>query len=567
MKAKNARLLISFMALAVFAIAAAPAFGQGVAFQASSLPVQVRGEGLTETIGAVVLQATGSGTVPSGSSITIVYSGAIASPSSFTAQAGLSCSIGATPCTNFTVSATGSQYTVQVNTSTAFAPGNYIEVSQIRMNINALGSGTTTVTATLSGTSATPVTNPITFTQSQVVVASIVNPSVKGSIATSPTPVLQTCSIAGGGYTFSVKAGENYPAAVTSSTDETNFTGAIYTISNGSLVNVSIANVPSGLAVAVGGYTVTFNGSSLVTTSGGSTPIAPQALGSPLYNATTTGAIFNGSTAVTTAASWPGSYTLSLASGSAVQTSSGGTLSWTFSVTGDSTSAVEAFTVGFTIGLPTSSGAAISGTTGSLASIGTVVTATATVSLSPSSGVVSFATNNEGGGTVATIGDCVTNLLFPFSTNQAGFDTTVMISNTSADKTAFPTGGAAAQSGTCTMTFYPTDLTTQTSSSSGTAGTPSQFTTPTIPAGGAYSFAQSTSSFKGQSGYMFAVCRFLDAHAFSFVVNGTPSTGTISQGLLALVIPNGSISTGRLANPGNGGVAFVATGSWEGLVH
>jgi hypothetical protein len=143
----------------------------------------------------------------------------------------------------------------------------------------------------------------------------------------------------------------------------------------------------------------------------------------------------------------------------------------------------------------------------------------------------------------------VTNLLFPFTTNQVGFDTNVQISNTSADKLAFPSGGATAQAGTCTLTYYPTDLTTQTASVSGNAGTPSQFTTPSIPAGGAYAFAQSTSTFKNQSGYMFAVCRFLDAHGFSFVVNGTPTTGTISQGLLALVIPNGSISTGRLANP------------------
>jgi hypothetical protein len=186
--------------------------------------------------------------------------------------------------------------------------------------------------------------------------------------------------------------------------------------------------------------------------------------------------------------------------------------------------------------------------------------------LSPGAGsTVSFATNNEGTGTIATLGDCVTNLLFPFTTNQVGFDSNIQISNMSADKLAFPSGGATAQSGTCTLTYYPTDLTTQTSSAAGAAGTPSQFTTPSIPAGGAYSFAQSTSTFKGQSGYMFAVCRFLDAHGFSYVVNGTPTTGTISQGLLALVIPNASISTGRLANP-NAGVTFTA-GNYEALAH
>jgi len=534
------------LALVAMIIASAPAYAAGVAFQASSLPLQVRGEGLTETIGAVVLQATGTGTVPAGSSITIVYSGGIASASTAFPGGntnGLSCSIaslGVATCgagtTDFSTSATGSQFTVAFNSAVTFAPGDYIEISQVRMNVNALGSATSSVTATLSGTSSAPTTAPITFTQSQVVVASIVNPSVKGS--TSGTPVIQTCNVAIG--TFSVTATEKYPAAITSGgapgLDENNFTGTIYTINNGSLINVTVTNVPSGLAVVANTWQVSINGGA----ASGATAFGSTASGITVSTASTTN-----------------------------QTSTGAALTWTFSVVGDSTGAIESYTFNFSIGLPKSSAPFVQ--TGTLPAIGTVVSATATVSLSPSSGIVSFATNNEGSGTVATVGDCVTNLLFPFTTNQAGFDSNIQVSNTSADKTAFPSGGATAQAGTCTMTFYPTDLTTQTNSAAGTAGTPSQFTTPTIPAGGAYSFAQSTSAFKGQSGYMFAVCRFLDAHGFSFVVNGTPSTGTISQGLLALVIPNNSIPgtgaapAGRLSNPANN--ATFAAGTYEGLAH
>src|ERR1035438_9735855 len=116
MKAMNARIVISCLALAAMLIMAAPAANaQGVAFQASSLPLQARGEGLTETIGAVVLQATAAGTVPAGSSITIVYSGTIANASSFTGQAGLSCSLGGTTCAaaGLSTAASGSQLTVQ----------------------------------------------------------------------------------------------------------------------------------------------------------------------------------------------------------------------------------------------------------------------------------------------------------------------------------------------------------------------------------------------------------------------------------------------------------------------
>ncbi len=497
----------SFLMICAVALVAAPAFGQGVAFQASSLPVQVRGEGLTETIGAVVLQATGSGTVPSGSSITIVYSGAIASPSAFTAQAGLSCSIGATPCTNFTVSATGSQYTVQVNTSTSFVAGNYIEVSQIRMNINALGSATSTVTATLSGTSATPVTNPITFTQSQVVVASIVNPSVKGSVG-STVPALQTCNIAAAN-TFTVTFTENYPAALTSTVDEGNFTGAIYTITNGSQVNVVVSSVPSGLSVQAQTYTAKVNG----TTVGGTT-----ALGAAVS----------------------GALTLNLAGGTAAfQTSSGGALTYTFFVTGDSTAAIESFTVTFGIGIANSAGTGFKAS--SLPSLGTVVSATAAVSLAPSSGVVSFATNNEGGGTVANISDCVTNMLFPFVTNQNGYDTSFSIANTTSDDLAFGAGaGATAQSGSCTMTLWPTTDTTLTSSSP--LGSTVQYTTPTIPAGSVYAFSigGNGTPLAGQTGYIITVCRFLNAHGFAFLTNGFAQAAgpQLSHGYLGLVLPN-----------------------------
>jgi hypothetical protein len=548
MKAKNGLVLISCLTLVALATMATPAHAAGVAFQSSSISIQTRGEGLTETIGQVVLQATGAGTIPAGASITLVYSGAITNTSSFpgTNTNGLTCSIASlggtcgAGITDFSTVANGTQLTVQFNSAVTFAVGDTLEISQVRMNVNALGSATTGVTVTLSGTNS-GTGNPITFTNSQLAVGSIINPSVKGSVG-SGAPTLQTCNVSTS--TFTVKVSENYTAALTSTTDENNFT-PITTAANGSLVNIVLSNIPSGFGVTPTGYTATSNG---VAITGGTGALGTEAgFASPAGTANT----------------YPGSFAVSLVSSSSFLVSTGGALTYTFAVSGDSTSAIETFTVSFSIGLPNSGGTAF-GTATSIAAIGTVVSSTATVSLGPSSGIVSFATNNEGSGTVATIGDCVTNLLFPFTTNQVGFDSNIQISNTSADKLAFTTGGATAQSGTCTLTYYPTDLTTQTASAAGTAGTPVQFTTPTIPAGGAYSFAQSTSTFKGQSGYMFAVCRFLDAHGFSFVVNGTPSTGTISQGLLALVIPSNSLTAGRLANPSN----IVWTGgTYEGLVH
>jgi len=509
----------SFLVICAVAIAATPAFAQGpgVAFQASSLPLQARGEGLTETIGAVVLQATAQGTVPGGSSVTIVYSGSIANASAFgttTATgytAGLSCSVTGTPALNgagcgsaigngntyFSTSASGSQLTVQFNTQVVFNAGNYLEVSQVRMNVNALGSATTTVTATLSGTSSAPITNPITFTQSQVGVSSIVNPSVVGSIPSGGSAAaIQTCAVPTGN-TFSVKVAENYPAAFTSLTDEMGFS-SLGTIANGSLVNIVINNLPSGLAVQA------FPSNSF-------TYVGPS-----------------------------GNFALTLLSGTpAYQVSTGSALTFTVAITGDSTSAVESFTVPFGIGLPNSKNTALSGSVGTLPSIGTIVTTTATVSLGPTSGIVSFATNNEGGGTVATISDCVTNLMFPYVTNQNGYDTSFSVANTTNDDLAFGAGaGATTQSGSCTLSLWPTMDTTLSSASP--LGTASQYTTPTIPSGSVYAFSQSSTSFSGQTGYIIAVCRFLNAHGFAFLTNGFAQAAgpQLSHGYLGLILPN-----------------------------
>jgi len=539
----------SFLVICAVAIAATPVIAQGVAFQASSLPLQARGEGLTETIGAVVLQATAAGTVPAGSSITIVYSGSIANASAFgtaaAPTAGLSCSIAAqgtisaaNPCgttnSTFQTSASGSQLTVQFNATVNFSAGNYIEVSQVRMNVNGLGSGTTTVTATLSGTSSTPASNPITFTQSTVGVSSIVNPSVTGK-APASAAAIQTCAVPVGdtnnvtsagpatapnGNFFTVSAAENYPAALTSTADETAFS-SLGTIANGSLINVTVSNVPAGLAVQADTYSMTINGAAVTTVSAGPVTTTNQSA----FGA----AIGSGNL-----------QTLSLlAATPAFQVSTGAAMTWTFAVSADSTSALESYTITFGIGLPNSKGTAMSGAIAALPSIGTIVSATAAVSLGPSSGIVSFATNNEGGGTVATISDCVTNIMFPYVTNQNGYDTSFSIANTTNDDLAFGAGqGASTQSGSCTLSLWPTTDTTLAAASP--LGTASQYTTPTIPSGSVYAFSQSGTSFSGQTGYIITVCRFLNAHGFAFLTNGfAQSAGPqLSHGYLGLILPN-----------------------------
>jgi len=523
MQVKKVRLMSCLALVASLAFMAAPAFAQGVAFQSSSLPQQVRFEGVTETVGAVVLQATGTGTIPINSSITIVYSGTITN--SLDAHAvsgafkGTPCGAGACASDNgtavFGVSPSGNQLTISVSntgTNATFIGGDYIVISQVRINVNALGSGTSTVTATLSGTSATPTTNPITFTNSSVPVASVVNPSINVT-TTASTSAIQTCSVSVA--SFSVTVAERYPAAFTSFTDESNFTPS-YTPSNGTSLAFTVTGVPNGFAVSYTGPT----------------------------NASGTAATYGA------------------ASSAATQLSSGSPLTFTIPILTDNTSAVESTSFGFSVGVNTGTSSSPAVGSGSITPIGTTVTVTANAGLAGVSGkTVNFAANSYGGGNVLTIGDCVTNLLFPFISNQVGFDTSIQIANTTANALAFGTGnGASAQNGTCQLTFYPTDLTTQTATSAGNNGTVVQATTPIINSGGVYSFLQSTSTFANQSGYMYAVCRFLDAHGFSFVINGNTTTATISQGLLALVIQNEN--TRLPAGPYSG-----PAGNYEALGH
>jgi len=540
MQAKKVRSLFSGFALVVgLAILAAPAFGQGVQFQVSSLPQQARIEGLTETMGAVVIQATTTnGTVKSGSSITVLYSGSITSPANGQAAVvgsacaaalpagapGTNCTVSGTVggvnqgsggVTGITVSINGNALTIAFTADKAFsAAGDNLVISQVRVNVNGLGAAVGSVTATLSGTSALPTTNPITFTNATVPVASIVNPSLNigfnGNSLT--TPALQTCGV--NTSNFNIIVAERYPAALTITGQEAGFTPS-YTVVNGTTVTVALAGVPTGMGVVFSGVNAGVAGSAAAQAAYGVNPPAPA-----------------GSTIGVTASS-------------AFQAGNG---SFTFTITGGATSLTEAFELDFKIGSLNSAGTALSGT--SIAALGTTQNITATVSLGPvqaaNAGPVSFAANTQGSGTIATIGDCVTNLLFPFVTNQVGFDTSIQISNTSSDALAFSSGNANKANGVCTLTLYPTDLTTQTATAAGTVGTPSQITTPNIPSGGVVSFLQSGTSFKGQSGYVLAVCRFLDAHGFGFVLNGPQATATISQGLLALVIPNNSISNGRV---------------------
>ena len=132
---------------------------------------------------------------------------------------------------------------------------------------------------------------------------------------------------------------------------------------------------------------------------------------------------------------------------------------------------------------------------------------------------------------------CQTNLLFTFVTNQAKYDTALVLSNTSADPF-----GTTQQSGTCTLNFYGNNP-------------PQAATTPAIHAGTVYSTYVSAIA-PGFGGYVIAVCNFQYAHGLAFIMSG----GSTHQSPVypALVIPYG------VRSPADASLGAIA-GSGEAL--
>jgi len=135
-----------------------------------------------------------------------------------------------------------------------------------------------------------------------------------------------------------------------------------------------------------------------------------------------------------------------------------------------------------------------------------------------------------------TIQICRTVLLYPYITNQAGFDTGLTIANVTQDP--FGTG---AQSGSCKLSYY--------------GGTTAAPTTPpgpsdtgNIAAGTVWVNTLQTIAPNFQ-GYMFAVCNFQYAHGFAFISD--TGARNLAMGYLALISPDpGTVSNGtRNASP------------------
>ncbi len=125
------------------------------------------------------------------------------------------------------------------------------------------------------------------------------------------------------------------------------------------------------------------------------------------------------------------------------------------------------------------------------------------------------------------INSCTTNVLFPFLTNQIGFDSGVAISNTSTDPF-----GTAPQSGACKLNYY--------GETTGGGAAPAAQTSQVVATGKQLLFTLSSggnlgiAATPGFQGYMIAQCGFQYAHGFAFISD--VGAQKISEAYLALTL-------------------------------
>jgi hypothetical protein len=155
-------------------------------------------------------------------------------------------------------------------------------------------------------------------------------------------------------------------------------------------------------------------------------------------------------------------------------------------------------------------------------------TAAAGAAASSSLTIPRFIADPSAARNLLAINICRTILLYPFVTNQAGFDTGLAIANTSTDP--FGTGP---QAGSCALNWY-----------SGT-GSPSPTNTGSIASGTVYTTLASTTVPNFQ-GYMIAVCQFQYAHGFAFISD--LGARNLAMGYLALVIPDPTTQNNNVRN-------------------
>jgi len=315
---------------------------------------------------------------------------------------------------------------------------------------------------------------------------------------------------------FAVKVTENFGGAfksVTPTVGAATCGGAACTVTNGEAGSYTPLTAPASVApvgTAASGTLFLFSFANIAS---GETIYVPTTF----TNGTLTVTLITSLTNTTpVAASIPAGSTLP--AGSAPLTSANGAATAVYNVTAtDNTVLGENFTItGYVTANPGFATAAVSAVT-------VTVTPAGTGSINPTLVIPNFTVSSNPALNLSSFAVCTTSLLFPFVTNQLGFDTGIVLADTSTDP--FGAVGATPGPGACALNFYGVGAPTNPVAAPGGS-----------QASGTTNAFQLSSVAPGFQGYIIAVCNYLYGHGYAFLEYNLTQGNGVAEGYLPLVI-------------------------------
>jgi len=204
---------------------------------------------------------------------------------------------------------------------------------------------------------------------------------------------------------------------------------------------------------------------------------------------------------------------------------SGTTTTMVYEIYYADSSVQESISIPISVEYTSNTGSGIPGVTTTPATVGVEFAPQSTVGTATSTDPIPRFGPSGSPVSLFSISPCSCNLLFPFVTNIAGFDTGVAIANTSVDPF-----GTSPQTGTLTLNYYGT--------TPGGGAAPAAFTTPTVPGGQEVIFTLSNGgnfgvpATPGFEGYMIVQANFQYCHGFAFISD--VGAQKLAEGYLAI---------------------------------
>ena len=533
LKIKN---ILPVLAVLVFMSLASTAFAQ-VSCNVASTPVsRDSSTGLTEPAGDITFACTQTGATGStaGATITVTYSGIpITNDTTFP---GANYGGGVSPAKPIAVTETGTCAAATavavsnaagsvVITLPAVSPGVTLSCNYTLTGVLLAlsGSGATSVTATVSVSPG----NNLLITAGQntpTVVTSVLVPVVASGVTVSAGPGLVPTTGASTAFSsaFSIKVTENY---IDMFRDRATFNGGA--ASNGVQLTYTFAGIPTGASIQGCTATITSGGVTITPGSG---------------NVTSTANVLTVEVSATPSLTAIDSITLSCPAAGFVN--------------GTATLPLTAGSITATV---------------SLAPVGTAFSSTgAILSDGTTTGKIPRYTGPSFGPlTVINIIPLTTHMIVPFVAVGNGFDTGLVVANTTADPYGPTAGGARPISGPVTVAFYPATGAAAFCVSTGAGAAPvagiascstvtagSGLTSGSVNSGSAWSVlasqlvAGATGAPTAFTGYAFIIANFPFAHPTAFVADATFS-GKFASGGPMLVLQNPAV-VGRSTFPAGG---------------